>query len=149
MLKNEKPNKSENEIVQLMKKIQKIIAKDNTTQQKYLTIFTIINNLIKILTIDNNIELFLSQTNKQIKQMSNFLKDSVFTVFLIQDSVIELVDAIKVKILENSEVSEEIKTQTLLTFFKIAKCFKMLEVYLHFIEEYNKHNINLDLVIFI
>ncbi len=130
-----------------MKKIQKTIADDNETQQKYLTIFTIINNLMKILTYDKDIEMFLNQANKQVKQMSTFLKNSIFAVFLIQDQVIVLVDAIIANILEKEDVSNEIKTLTMSTLFKIAKCFKMLDIYLLFIEQYNKRELKLDIVI--
>ena len=131
LLKSDKKQRSPEDTINLMKKIQKSIQDDNVTQQKYLTIFTILNNLIKILTYDKNIESFISQTNKQVKQMSSFLKNSIFTVFLIQDQVIELVDAIPVNILENSKVSSEIRVQALSILFKIAKCFKMLDVYLN------------------
>ena len=124
---------SKEEIIELMEKFQTNITNDEKYQQKFFTILSILNSLHKLIVIDKQYGEFTRMIDTYTQFLRNYLNDSAFVIYLIREQVYELIMHIRSGIIENSQVSIEIKRNALISVFKIATCFRLVDVYLEFI----------------
>ena len=116
-----------------METFQENLTKCEKSQQKFFTIFSIINFLNKLLVIDKQLEEFLKMTDTYTQFLKSYLKDSNLVIYLIREQIYELVHNIKINIIENVNSSLELKKKALVSILKFATSFKIVDLYLEFI----------------
>ena len=116
-----------------MEMFQENLTKCEKSQQKFFTIFSIINFLNKLLVIDKQLEEFLKMTDTYTQFLKSYLKDSNLVIYLIREQIYELVHNIKINIIENVNSSLELKKKALVSILKFATSFKIVDLYLEFI----------------
>ncbi len=116
-----------------MEKFQNTVTNDEKYQQKFFTIFSILNTLNKLIVIDKQYEEFTRMIDTYTQFLRNYLNDSAFVIYLIREQVYELVMHVRSQIINYPDVSIEIKRKSLISIFKIATCFRLLDIYLEFI----------------
>ena len=116
-----------------METFQENLTKCEKSQQKFFTIFSIINFLNKLLVIDKQLEEFLKMTDTYTQFLKSYLKDSNLVIYLIREQIYELVHNIKINIIENVNSSLELKKKALVSILKFSTSFKIVDLYLEFI----------------
>lgn len=112
-----------------MNKFQENLSNDEKVQQKFFTIFQILNTLKKTISIDLQYEEFIRTVDIYTSTLENYIKDSNFVIFMIREQVMDIVKEIKNHILLKPEIKQELKTQAITSIFKLANCFKIADIF--------------------
>ena len=112
----------------LMEKFQQNTINCEKSQQKFFTILSIVNFLNKLLVIDKQYDEFIKMSETYTLFLKSYLNDSNLVIYLIREHVFELVDNIKVTIIENANSNIELKKRALISILKLASCFKIVDL---------------------
>lgn len=134
------------EVINQLSELQNSISNDEVAQQKFFTIFSIINSLTKMVNVEKNYEEFFKTLETYTKFLGNFVAESPFTVYLIKDHINDLSETIVNNIIKNKSVNESLRKRGVGSLFKIACCFKLVDVHLDFITNLLENDYSLDLV---
>ncbi len=122
------------EVVKVLSKLQEDLEKDQEAQQKFFSIFSILKNLTKMITIEKSYEEFFNQLDTYAKIMSSFMRGSIATMYLLRDHVIELSQAIVQNIIKNQGLDKTLRKKGVVGLLKLGVCFKLIDLHFLFLE---------------
>jgi hypothetical protein len=128
------------EILLMMEKFQSTLTNDEKSQQKFFTIFAILNSLHKLLVLDKQYDEFMRMIETYTQFLKTYLNDSYLVIYLIREQVFDLVSNIKTSLIENAELSQDLKKRALISIFKLATCFRIFDIYLEFVTILTTHD---------
>jgi hypothetical protein len=128
------------EIISLMDKFQTNLINDEKSQQKFFTIFSILNSLHKLLVIDKLYDEFMRMIETYTQFLKNYLNDSGFVIYLIREQVFDLVNNIRICLIDSPDVDLELKKRATVAIFKLATCFRIVDIYLELINILSKQS---------
>jgi alpha-tubulin suppressor-like RCC1 family protein len=87
-----------------------------------------------MITIEKNYEEFFKMLDTYTNFLNGFISDSMFTVYLIKDHVIELSESIRENIVENKNLQNDLRKKGVVALLKLGVCFNVADLHFKFIE---------------